>query len=579
MKLFGVKKYWYILKRYRTGLWVSPLLVMIAVLCETIQPYFMSLVVDRGVLERDMQVLTLFGGWMILCALIGLGANLFNVYLSSNVSTGFGTDLRATLFAHIQRLSFPDMDRFGSASLITRLTNDITKIQQVVLMAMRILLRAPMMLCMAIFFVARLDADMAWMLLGSVPLLGGGVYIVLRKGFPRFVQIQRLIDALNGIVRENLINIRVVKSFVREDFETRKFVRSSEQLKDTVVRASNIVVLLFPLMQLILNVSVVVILWTGAYRVADGDLQVGALISFVNYLMQILMSLMMLSMVVMTVARAAASFQRVDEVLDTEPSLTDAAAGKRMEHRIEKGSVEFRNVSFRYGDGETDLLHEVSFRVRAGESVAVAGATGAAKSSLLQLVPRLYDVTSGTVLVDGIDVRDYSLDTLRRGVGMVLQQSELLSGTILENLRWGDESASMPEVEQAARAAQAHDFIVSFPEGYHTRLGRGGVNLSGGQKQRLCIARALLRHPQVLILDDSTSAVDAETERKLWQGLRSYLPHTTLLIITQRVKTMQETDRVLLLEEGRLEAFGTPDELRETSSAYREIFRSQQILA
>lgn len=551
---------------------------MIAVLCETIQPYFMSLVVDRGVLVRDLDVITRIGGWMIGCAVIGLGANLFNVYISSNVSTGFGTDLRATLFAHIQCLSIPDVDRFGSASLITRLTNDITKIQQVVLMAMRILLRAPLILGMAIFFVMRIDVDMAWMLLGAIPLLGGGVYIVSRKGFPRFVQVQRQIDALNGVVRENLINMRVVKSFVREDFEIRKFVRSSEQLKDSVIRASNVVVLLFPLMQLILNVAVILILWTGAYRVAEGDLQVGALISFVNYLTQVLMSLMMLAMVVMTLARAAASFQRVDEVLTTEPSVIGVSKANRKETQIEKGTVEYRNVSFRYDGGETDLVQSVSFIVNAGEVVAVVGATGAAKSSLLQLIPRLYDVTDGAVLVDGVDVRDYELDTLRQGVGMVLQQSELISGTILDNLRWGCESASMQEIEQASRVVQAHDFIVSLPEGYHTRLGRGGINLSGGQKQRLCIARALLRHPKVLILDDCTSAVDSETEWKIWSALRSYLNHTTLLIITQRVKTMQSADRVLVLEEGRLEAIGTPEELWKTSRTYREIYRSQKIL-
>ena len=427
---------------------------MIVVLCETIQPYFMSVVVDRGVLLRDMSVITHIGGWMIGSALIGLVANVCNVYVSSRVSTGFGTDLRATLFTHIQRLSFSDIDRFGSSSLITRMTNDITKIQQVVLMSMRLLLRAPMMLCLAIFFVVRIDAEMAWVLLGCIPLLGGGVYLILRKGFPFFMRVQRLVDALNGVVRENLINIRVVKSFVREDFETRKFEARSEQLKDTVIRASNIVVLLFPLMQLILNLSVVVILWSGAYRVANGTLQVGELISFVNYLMQILMSLMMLSMVIMIVARAAASSQRVNEVLDAEPSLTDTPVGRQNRYRVERGEVEFRNVSFRYAGGETDVLHEVSFQVHSGEVVAVAGATGAAKSSLMQLIPRLYDVTRGEVRVDGVDVRDYALEALHQGIGMVLQQSELFSGSILENLRWGKADASREEVEQAARAAR-----------------------------------------------------------------------------------------------------------------------------
>lgn len=579
MKFSGVKRYWQILKRYRTSLWVSPLLVMVAVLCETVQPYFMSLVVDRGVLAGDLAVITRIGAWMIGSAIVGLGANLFNVYVSSRASTGFGTDLRSALFAKIQQLSFSDIDRFGSSSLITRLTNDITKIQQVILMSMRIMLRAPMMLVMAVFFVVRINVDMAWVLLGAIPVLGVCVYAILHKGFPFFIKVQRQVDALNGVVRENLINIRVVKSFVREDFETRKFTLSSEQLRDTVIRASNIIVLLFPIMQLVLNVSVIMILWAGGHKVASGQLQVGELISFVTYLMQVLMSLMMLSMVIMTVARAAASSQRIVEVLDTEPSLTNTPEGLQDRHRVEAGEVEFRNVFFRYSGGETDVLRDVSFKVRGGETLAVAGATGSAKSSMLQLIPRLYDVTQGAVLVDGIDVKDYDLDTLHEGVGMVLQQSELFSGTILENLRWGNPAASLEEVEQAARAAQAHEFIESFPEGYDTLLGRGGVNVSGGQKQRLCIARALLRRPKVLILDDSTSAVDSETERRLRESLQTYLRGTTLLIITQRVRTMQSADRVIVLEDGRVEDIGTPAELMARSQVYQEIYRSQQLFS
>lgn len=571
-------RYWQILRNYRFSLAVCPLLVLITVWCETVQPMYMADIIDQGVMKRNLGLIVEKGTYMVLIALVGLAFSVANVWVASRTSIGFGTDLRKTLFLKIQQLSFFDLDRFGTSSLITRLTNDIARIQQVVLMSMRMMLRSPFMLVMAVFFVIRINAQLALVLVAAIPALGITVFVILKKGFPYFLRVQQKIDRLNGVVRENLINIRVVKSFVREDFEARKFTRSSEELRDMVVRASNIIVAIFPAMQLVMNLSVIAILWVGGYKVMEGKLQIGELISFVNYLAQVLMSLMLLSMFIMATARASASSRRIREVLDTEPSLTDTSVGREDRYRIQQGAIEFEQVGFRYGDGENDVLRQVSFQIRPGETIAIAGATGSAKSSMVQLIPRLYDVTAGEIRIDRIPVRDYSLHELHARIGMVLQKNELFTGTILENLRWGKPDASLQEAEEACRAAQAHDFILGLGEGYDTLLGRGGVNLSGGQKQRICIARALLRKPKILILDDSTSAVDSETELRIRENLGRMLKDTTVLIVTQRVNTMQSADRVIVLEDGEVQAIGTPEELLATSEVYREIYSSQQIL-
>lgn len=571
-------KYWQILKRYKAGLMISPLLVLITVLCEAVQPMFMADIIDNGVMPRDLSVITRTGTYMVLVSIVGLLVNIGNVYISSRIGIGFGTDLRKGLFDKIQELSFFDIDKFSSASLITRLTSDISRIQQVVLMSLRLLLRSPLMMVMAVFFVISINKELAMVLIAAIPVLGICVYLILSKGFPFFLKVQQKVDQLNAVVRENLINIRVVKSFVREEFETEKFVRSSEELRDMVIRASNIIVSIFPVMQLVMNLSILAILWLGGQKVMQGELKVGELISFVNYLAQVLMSLMMLSMIIMSYARASASSKRITEVLDTDSSLTDTEEGKRNLHRIRKGEVSFEDVSFRYTGGENDVLQHISFRVRPGETIALVGATGSAKSTLVQLIPRLYDATAGEIRIDGINVKDYNLDELHTHIGMVLQKNELFTGTILENLRWGKPDATMEEIEEATRAAEAHDFILSFTDGYDTLLGRGGINVSGGQKQRICIARALLRKPKILILDDSTSAVDTETELRIRNNLNALLRDTTVFIITQRINTMQSADRVIVLEDGEINAIGTPDELIEHSTVYQEIYHSQQVL-
>lgn len=572
-----MKKYWQILKKYSLNLCLSPLLILITVMCETIQPFYMAEVIDNGVVPKDMSIVIDIGLKMLFVAIVGLIASVINVVVSSRASIGFGTDLRSVLFKKIQQLSFSEIDQFNSSSLITRLTNDITRIQQVILMGMRLMLRSPLMLIMAIFFVIKINTSLALILIAAVPILGISVFLILYKGFPLFMKVQQKVDSLNSVVRENLINIRVVKSFVREDFESKKFTKSSEELRDMVVRASNIVVSIFPVMQLIMNISIVVILWIGGSKVISGELKVGELISFVNYLAQILMALMLLSMVIMNIARASASSQRILEVLDADLSIKNTEEALHHNYKIEKGEVIFKGVYFRYLNGENDVLRDINFHIHQGETIAVVGATGTSKTSMLQLIPRLYDPTKGKVLIDGIDVKDYNLNELHAKIGMVLQKNELFTGTILENLRWGKPDASIEEIEEATKVAQAHEFIMSFSDGYNTMLGRGGINVSGGQKQRICIARALLRKPRILILDDSTSAVDSDTEQKIRHNLNRFLQNTTVFIITQRINTMQSADRVIVLEDGEIDAIGKPHELIEHSKVYQEIYNSQQI--
>lgn len=572
-----MKKYWQILKKYKISLLACPLLVLVSVMCETVQPMYMADIIDNGVMQRDLSVITAVGGKMILISIVGLIFSIANVYVSSHASIGFGTDLRTGLFGKIQQLSFFDIDRFSTASLITRLTSDISRIQQVIMMSMRLMLRSPLMLVMAVFFVVRINLELAGVLLAAIPILGFSVFFILRKGFPFFLKVQQKVDQLNEVVRENLINIRVVKSFVREDFEAHKFKDKSESLRDTVIHASNIIVSIFPVMQLVMNLSIIAILWMGGHKVMTGELKVGELISFVNYLGQVLMSLMMLSMIIMSYARASASSKRILEVLDTQPSLTDTPEGMQSTREIEKErSPSRRSASVMAAERRT--YYETSVSTSAGETVAIAGATGSAKSSLVQLIPRLYDVSAGEIRIDGIPVQDYNLRELHARIGMVLQKNELFTGTIAENLRWGKPDATQEELEVAARAAEAHEFICSLPAGYDTLLGRGGINLSGGQKQRICIARALLRKPKILILDDSTSAVDSETELRIRNNLNAWLRDTTVLIITQRIYTMQSANRVILLDDGEIESIGTPEELLERSEMYREIYYSQQIV-
>jgi ATP-binding cassette subfamily B protein len=514
---------------------------------------------------------------MVFLSLLAIVANAGNIYYSSIASVGFVTDLRKSLFQKILRFSFSNIDHFSSASLTTRMTNDANTLQEVVMMSLRLLIRSPLMLISAVIIAIHINRSLAGIIAVAIPVLAVSIYFILRKGIPLFVRMQQKMDRVNAAVQENLTNVRVVKSFVRGNFERQKFRVSNEDLRAIAVRASGTVVMVLPTMQLIMNVSIVAILWLGGGKIMEGSLHVGELISFITYITQILMSLMMLSMTIMTFSRASASSGRILEVLNSPIDITDTPRALQANHLIGRGKLEFRNVFFKYHPEATEyVLKAINLTVRPGETVALIGATGSAKSTLVQLIPRLYEATSGQVLIDDTDVSEYTLDHLRSRIGMVLQKNELFSGSIAQNLRWGNPGATDEDLRTACRAAQADDFIRSFPRQYETELGRGGVNVSGGQKQRLCVAMALLKKPAILILDDSTSAIDTATESRLRQALRTQLTDTTVIIIAQRISSIQTADRIVVLDDGAIIATGTHTTLMATSPAYQDIYYSQQ---
>lgn len=515
---------------------------------------------------------------MVFLSLLAIAANVGNIYYSSQAAVGFTADLRESLFRKIQQFSLSNLDRFRSASLTTRITNDVNILQQVIMMLLRQLIRAPLMLLFAVVIAIRINAELASIIGIGIPVLSACIYYLLRKGIPFFEKMQVRLDGLNTVVEEDLVGVRVVKSFVREGFEIKKFKRSNQDLMDMAVKASGLVVLIMPVMQMVMNLSIVAIVWYGGNKIAAGAFQVGEFMSFITYITQVLMSLMMLSITVMNFSRAGASSRRILEVLDTSPGIVDAAGAGQKGLEIREGKVEFRDVFFKYHPRATDyVLKHISFTADAGETVAIIGATGSAKSTLVQLMPRLYDVTQGQVLVDGYDVRDYTLKGLRAGIGMAPQQSQLFSGTIRQNLLWGRSVASEAEMVVAAKIAQAHDFIMSFPLQYDTVLGQGGVNLSGGQKQRICIARAIIRKPRILILDDSLSAVDTATDARIRAALKEGLHRATIFIIAHRISSVQSAGKIIVLDNGGIAGIGDHGTLMKTNAIYREIVRSQQL--
>ena len=476
----------------------------------------------------------------------------------------------------MQKFSFANIEKFSTGSLVTRLTNDITNIQNVVAMALRMMLRAPGMLIGGMIMAFLINAKLAMVFCVVIPLLIVVLVIIMKTAFPRFDVMQKKIDALNSRIQENITNQRVVKSFVRDDFEKQTFDQASNELKEKTLRAMKVVIATIPVMTLAMNVTTIAVVWFGGKQILVGDMPVGDLTAFTTYVVQILMSLMMVSMIFIQGSRAVASSRRITEVLDTEIDLNDDAARDR-ERKVTSGKIEFRGVGFRYyKKHKRNVLQDISFRAEPGEVVGIIGSTGAGKSSLVQLIPRLYDCDEGEVLVDGVNVKDYTLENLRNGVAMVLQKNTLFSGTILENLRWGDENATDEEIFAMADAAQADLFVKDFTDGYETELGQGGVNVSGGQKQRLCIARALLKKPKILILDDSTSAVDTATEAKIRESFQTTLKDTTKLIIAQRISSVESADRILVMEEGRIVGQGTHRELMENCEPYQEIYYSQK---
>lgn len=575
-----MKKYFPFFLLYKKALILAPLLVIIDVACEIVQPDLMSKIVDVGVGHKNLHYILQTGGLMLVLSIIAIAANVGNIYYSSHASVGFAAEVRKGMFKKIQEFSFSNLDQFSSASLTTRLTNDVNIVQEVIMMSLRLLIRAPLMLLFAVVIAVSINAQLALVIAVAIPVLGISMYIILHQGFPYFEQMQRRLDKVNAVVQENLVNVRVVKSFVREDFEKKKFGRTNDELREMAVKASGMVVMILPVMQLVMNISIVAIVWFGGNAIISGSFQVGQLMSFITYITQILMSLMMLSMTIMTFSRARASSDRILEILNTTVDIVDSPEAKEKDLLVQNGKVEFKNVSFKYHpDAEAYVLKDINLTVNAGETVAIIGATGAAKSTLVQLIPRLYDVSKGQVLIDDVDVRDYTLPNLRNNLKLVLQQNELFSGTIKQNLKWGNPQASDEEIISAAKDAQAHDFIMTFAKGYETVLGQSGINVSGGQKQRICIARAILRKPAILILDDSTSAVDTATEARIRSSFSTHLKGTTTFIITQRLSSIKSADRIILLDDGAIIGSGSHDELLKASPVYQEIYHSQQLVS
>ena len=543
---------------------------------EILLPKFMSMIINNGVADRDTGYIIRMGIIMVLTAIVMAAGGIGGAYFSAKASICFTSDLRDALFAKVQNFSFKNIDQYSTGSLVTRLTNDVQQVQNVTMMGLRLLFRAPGMLIGALIMAFLMNAKLALVILIVIPFLSIAIVTIMVKAFPRFTLMQKKIDKLNSGIQEALTNVRVIKSFVREDYEEEKFQTMNQDLKDSSLNAMKIVIATMPIMMFAMNVTTLAVVWYGGNIIIAGNMQVGDLTAFTTYIVQILMSLMMLSMVLLQSSRAIASVKRISEVLDTEIDLTDENASRK-DLKVTEGKVEFKDVAFSYSnEGGEKILEHINFTAEPGKVLGIIGTTGSGKTSLVQLIPRLYDVTEGQVLVDGVDVREYSLKNLRDGVGMVLQKNVLFSGTIDENLRWGNEEASEEEVRSAAGAAQADGFVISFTKGYDSDLGQGGSNVSGGQKQRLCIARALLKKPKILILDDSTSAVDTATEAKIRESFSTTLKDTTKIIIAQRIGSVESADKIIVLDDGKIIGMGTHEELMKNCEAYQEIYYSQR---
>lgn len=562
------------LKPYWKLTMLAPALMFLEVASDLMQPTFLAEIVDKGIATGNIPFILQTGLKMVGIAMVGFLGGLGCTIASSAASMNFGADLRLDLFKKVQRFSFANLDKFKTSSLVTRLTNDVMQVQNMVLMMLRILVRAPLLCIGGIIMAVSINMKLASILLVAIPAVVVLLTIIIKKGFPLFTAVQKRLDRLNAVIQENLTGIRVVKAYVRSEKEKERFKEANRQFRDINVKAFRTVILTMPVMMLIINLSIVAILWFGGIQVSNNAMEVGQIMAFITYMTQILFSLLMVSFVLIMISRAKASADRINEVLETRVDIEDSPGAIDMP--IAEGRVEFKNVSFSYeGAGGTPVLSHITFTAEPGETVAILGATGSGKSTLVNLIPRLYDPTEGAIYIDGEDIRNIKLDTLRKGIGVVLQETILFSGSIKDNIRWGKEDATDEEIIQAAKAAQAHNFIMSFPQGYDTQLGQMGVNLSGGQKQRLAIARALVKKPAILIMDDSTSAVDLGTEARIQKALKELMKNTTCFIIAQRISSVMDADKIIVLEDGRIEAMGTHEELMQKSETYRDIYRSQ----
>ena len=556
----------------------SPILILLEVVLELILPLVMTEIVDVAIPSGDVGYIFQLGVLMVAISLGAMACGVLSAKYATFASQGFGANLRQSLFNKVQEFSFADIDRFSSASLITRMTNDVNAMTMMLTMGLRMLFRAPAMLIFALVISFSINAKLASILLVIVPIMALAIGLVMKICSKLFGVMQKKIDGMNNTLQENLVAIRVVKAFVREDHERKKFDQANEELMHAGLSVGLRVITIMPIMTLAMNAATVGVLYTGGRMVMEGTFLVGDLQAVLNYVFQVLMSVMMVAMTLLNLTRAQACSKRIKEVLETQPTVKDDDQAHARSLPEAKGKVEFKDVNFRYVTGGTgdDVLHGISFTVEPGKFVAIVGGTGTGKSSLVNLIPRFYDVTGGSVLVDGLDVRDYPLEELRGRIGMVLQNNVLFTGTIRENLMWGREDATEEEMIQAAKDAQAYDFIMSFPEGFDTMLTQGGTNVSGGQKQRLCIARAMLRKPAILILDDSTSAVDSTTEAAIRDSFAKNLKGTTVIIIAQRISSVQYADEILILDDDHIAGRGTHEELLASNPIYQEIYQSQQ---
>ena len=563
-----VKPYW----KYFT---IGPLMMIVEVLGEIFMPKFMAEIINNGVVNQNVGYIIGMGVLMLLTSLLMMLGGVGGAYFGAKASINFGADVRRDVYAKVQTFSFSNIDKFSTASLVTRLTNDITQVQNFVNMLLRMCLRSPGMLIGALIMALQINARLAIILAIVMPIMTVTMVFVLKTGFPRFGIMQKKIDGVNTTVQENLTNVRVVKSFVREDFENEQFRKANRDLKESGLRAINVMIFTMPLMTFFMNFTSLAVVWFGGKQVMAGDMMIGDLTAFITYITQILSSLMMLSMIFMNASRAIASSKRIGEVLDEQVDLNDLNA-RYPDKQVTEGRIEFKNVNFRYyKNNHEKVLDNMNLTIEPGKMVGIIGSTGCGKTTMVSMIPRLYDVDEGQVLVDGVDVRDYSLKNLRNGVGMVLQKNVLFSGTIKDNLKWGDENATDEEIRSAAESAQADGFVTNFTDGYDMKLDQGGVNVSGGQKQRLCIARALLKKPKILILDDSTSAVDTATEARIRMAFNNELKDSTKIVIAQRITSVKDADMIVVVNEGQITGVGTHEELLKTNQEYQEIYYSQ----
>lgn len=568
-----IKKLLRSVREYKMASLLTPIFVTLEVIMEVLIPFFMSRIIDMGLEQNNLSYTVRLGVILIIAAIASLCFGALSGKYAATASAGFAKNLRHDMFHHVQDFSFSNIDKFSPASLVTRLTTDVTNVQNAYQMVIRVLIRGPLMLVFALIMAMGINMKLSMVFFFAIPFLGIGLFFIAIKAHPYFERVFRTYDELNNTVQENLSAIRVVKAYVREDFEDKKFYKISDKVYHQFRAAEKIVAFNAPLMQFSMYTAILLISWMAAKMIVGSTMTTGQLMSMIVYATQILSSLMMLSMVFVMIIMAESSANRIVEVLDEESDLKNPAHPL---NSVADGSIDFDNVSFSYvNDPDKSALKDINIHIHSGETIGIIGGTGSAKTTLVQMIPRLYDTTTGQVRVGGKDVRDYDIESLRDQVSVVLQKNVLFSGTIKENLRWGNPNASDEELVAACKLAQADEFVRSFPDGYDTYIEQGGTNVSGGQKQRLCIARALLKKPKILILDDSTSAVDTKTDALIRKAFREEIPDTTKIIIAQRISPIEDADRVIVLDDGRIDAFDTPQQLLKTNKIYQEVYQSQ----